>query len=225
MQGLGEGEGAAGGVGLAGGWLAAATLASLIEINELALTVMAEQGGVRGATPGPLLRLLGERWPLMDAASRRRAACCPYLLLDAGFTDAVRWRRPGSHAVRDAGQRAYASYFSVPAAVSLARSVFIYAWHLARAEDAAARLLLGMSAACAAAIARLSVREVHVLAESHPEWLRPRWPERLAAWRELLLAASAGEGEPLERVRRHGVTLLAAEVRAALSVRGAPGAH
>jgi hypothetical protein len=186
---------------------------------------MAEQGAVRGATPGPLLRQVGEQWHAMDAAARRRAAACPYLLVDAGFTDPARWRRAGALGVGDAGHASYASFFSVPGATALARLVFTYAWHLARAENAAARLLLGMSAPCARAIAPLSVRQVHLLAESHPEWLKPRWPERLGAWRELLAAASAGEGEPLERARRHGVTLLAAEVRGALSARAVPRAH
>jgi hypothetical protein len=206
-----------------GGWPPTEVLESLCELNELSLALMAEQAAVRGACPAPLLRQVGELWPLMDAAARRRAAACPYLLLDAGFTDAARWRG-GSPGVGDSGRAGY-GFFTVPAAIAVARPVFTYAWHLARAADAAARLLLGMSAACAAAMARLSVREIHVLAESHPEWLRPRWPERLSAWRELLLAANAGDGEPLERVRRHGVTLLAAEVRGGLSARPQGGAR
>jgi hypothetical protein len=213
MQGLGGGGEAASGVGLAGGWLPAETLASLVDINELALTVMAEQAGVRGASPGPLLRLVGERWPLMDAASRRRAASCPYLLVDAGFTDAPRWRRPGGHAVWDAGQRAYASFFGVPAATSLARLVFIYAWHLARSKQPAARLLLGMPAASAALIGHYTLRQIDALAESHVEWLRPRWPARVQVWRELLLAAASGEMPALERARLRGLTLLAAEAQ------------
>jgi hypothetical protein len=221
----GEGDEAAGGAGLAGGWLPAGTLESLIELNELSLALMAEQTALRGSAAGALLRQVGELWRVMDACARRRAAACPYLLVDAGFTDPARWGRPGALGVGDAGHPVYASFFSVPGATALARLVFTYAWHLARAQEAAARLLLGMSAPCALAIARLSVREVHVLAESHPQWLKPRWPERLGAWRELLVAASAGEGEPLERARRHGVTLLAAEVRNTPSVRAAPGAH
>jgi hypothetical protein len=42
-------------------------------------------------------------------------------------------------------------------------------------------------------------------------------------WRELLLAAAAGEVPALERARLHGLTLLAAEARGSLPARSAPG--
>src|SRR5437763_16844725 len=47
----------------------------------------------------------------------------------------------------------------------------------------------------------------------------PRWPTRVRVWRELLLAAAAGEAPALERARLHGLTLLAAEARGSLSAR------
>ena len=97
-----------------------------------------------------------------------------------------------------------------------------YAWHLARSQSAAARLLLGMPDPCAALIAHLGLRQIQALAEAHPEWLRPRWPTRVRVWRELLLAAAAGEALALERARLHGLTLLAAEARGSLPARTAP---
>jgi hypothetical protein len=72
-----------------------------------------------------------------------------------------------------------------------------------------------MTAPSAALIARYTLRQIQVLADSHPEWLRPRWPARVQVWRELLLAAVSGEATALERARLRGVTLLAAEVRVA----------
>src|SRR5262249_55570374 len=59
------------------------------------------------------------------------------------------------------------------------------------------------------------LRQIQALAESHPEWLRPRWSTRVQVWRELLLAAAAGEAARLERARLRGFPLLAAEVRLA----------
>jgi hypothetical protein len=103
----------------------------------------------------------------------------------------------------------------VPAAAGVARLVFIYAWHLARSEAAAARLLLGMPASSVAVIGHLTLRQIEALAGSHPEWLRPRWPARVQVWRELLLAATCGEPAALERARLRGLTLLAAETRLA----------
>ena len=199
---------------LAAGWLWPDTLDSLIELNELCLALLVEQSAARTGPPGGLLQQLAELWSAIDAPARRRAAACPYLLLDAGFADPLRWRSPGTlPQVGDASVERYACYFTVPAAAEVARLVFIYAWHLARTQAPAARLLLGMAAPSAAHIARYTLRRIQILAESHPEWLRPRWPARVQVWRELLLAAACADAHALERAKLRGLTLLAAEAR------------
>ena len=203
------------GAALAADWLRAGTLDSLIELNELCLSLLAEQAAVRGGPPSGLLQQLGELWHRLDGASRHRAAACPYLLLDAGFADPLRWQMPPAPQVGDAGSHRYACYFTVLAAAEVARLVFIYAWHLARSQGAAARLLLGMPESSAELISRFTLRQVQTLAENHLEWLRPRWPARVQVWRELLLAATSGEAAALERARLWGLTLLAAEARLA----------
>jgi hypothetical protein len=218
-------DGAAGeGWGLVGDWLHPETLESLVELNELCLGLFAEQAAVRCAQPSLLLRQVGELWRVLDAAARRRAAACPYLLVDAGFADPQRWRQPAPHGVGDTGEAAYGTFFTVPGATEVARLVFTYAWHLACAHGAAARLLLGMSPPCAALIGHLSLRQVHSLAETRQAWLKPRWPARVQVWRELLLAAASGEAPVLERARLHGLTLLAADARGSLPEQTAAGA-
>jgi hypothetical protein len=211
-----RGDGVAdGGATLGGGWLRAGTLDSLIELNELCLSLLAEQAAARGGPVSALLQQLGELWRGLDGAARHRAATCPYLLLDAGFADPARWRISAAPQVGDGGRGSYAGYFTVPAAAEVARLVFIYAWHLARSQATAARLLLGMPAPSAVLIAQYTLRQIQALAESHPDWLRPRWPARVQVWRELLLAAAAGDGTALERARLRGLTMLAAEARLA----------
>ena len=218
-------DGAAGeGWDPAGGWLHPETLESLVELNELCLELFAEQAAVRCAQPSLLLRQVGELWRALDIAARRRAAACPYLLVDAGFADPQRWRQPAPPGVGDTGEAAYSTFFTVPGTTEVARLVFTYAWHLARAHGAAARLLLGMSAPCATLIGHLSLRQLHSLAETHQAWLKPRWPARVQVWRELLLAAASGEAPVLERARLHGLTLLAADARGSLPERTDGGA-
>jgi hypothetical protein len=201
------------GAGPAAAWLRPGTLDSLVELNELCLALLAEQAAVRGASGSPLLRQVAEVWRPLDAAARRRAAACPYLLLDAGFADPLRWRSAPAPQVGDAGHDVYGAFFTVPAATEVARLVFTYAWHLARSQGAAARLLLGMPAPSALLIGHYTLRQIQALAESRPQWLRPRWPACVQVWRELLLAAASGEAAALERVRLRGLTLLAAEAR------------
>ena len=210
-----QGSPADDGATLAAGWLRAGALDSLTELNELSLSLLAEQAAVSSGSPSGLLQQLGELWRRLDGASRHRAAACPYLLLDAGFGDPLRWQVPPAPQVGDAGSHRYACYFTVPAAAEVARLVFIYAWHLARSQVAAARLLLGMPESSAALIGHYTLRQIQTLAESHLEWLRPRWPARVQVWRELLQAAVSGEVAALERARLRGLTLLAAEARLA----------
>jgi hypothetical protein len=200
----------------AAAWLRPETLESLLELNELGLVLLAEQAAVCGAEEGvPRLQRVGELWRALEPAARRRAAACPYLLLDAGFADPQRWRRVAAPQVGDATRGGYAAFFTVPGAIELHRLVLTYAWHLARTQSAAARLLLGMPAPCAQLIAQCTLRQVHVLAEAHPDWLRPRWPTREELWQELLVAAAAGEARAIEQAHMRGLTLLAAELRAA----------
>src|SRR5437763_1538950 len=86
-------------------------------------------------------------------------------------------------------------------------------------------LCLGLFAEQAAVrCAQPSLRQIHSLAQTHQAWLKPRWPARVQVWRELLLAAASGEAPVLERARLHGLTLLAADARAALPERADPGA-
>jgi len=207
------GSGAAGEeTALAAAWLRPETLDSLLELNELCLGLLADQAAARGATAGALLREVAQLWGELDAKARRRAAACPYLLLDAGFADPPRWRASPAPEVGDANG-GYGSFFTVPSAAEVARLVFTYAWHLARSQSAAARLLLGMPEPSAALIGQYTLPYIQALAERRLEWLRPRWPARVQAWRQLLLAAGSGDAPALERARLRGLTLLAAEAR------------
>ncbi|MBS0367388.1 MAG: hypothetical protein JSR67_16360 [Proteobacteria bacterium] len=218
MQAGGAGEDT-GGSGAAG-WLRGTTQESLADINELCLSLMAAQAGVRSGAAGALGRVVAELWPAMDAAARQRAASCPYLLIDAGFADPGRWRTAAGWQVRDAARGADGGFFIGAPAVTLARLVFTFGWHLSRTDTAAARLLLGMAPQSATAIGRCTLRQIEVLAEAHPHWLRPRWSGQSAAWRELLLAATADEASALQRARLRGLALLAGEARRAMVSQG-----
>lgn len=207
----------------AASWLGAATLESLAELNELGLALLADQATAAAGPPVALLREVGTLWRTLDREARRRAAAVPYLLLDGGFADRERWRQPLPQ-VADSARGVAPAFFTVPGTIEVARLLFTWAWHLARAESAAARLLLGMPAGCATLIAGCTLRQMHGLAERHPQWLRPRWPAHPELWRGLLLAAGSGEPRALARARLHGLTMLAAEARRAAGAVPAAGA-
>src|SRR5579872_3333102 len=161
----------------------------------------------------PMLDESRDLWRRLDAESRRRAAACPFLLVDAGFADPYRWRWVSTHRVGDR-EPAFAPFFCVPGLMRVAHQVFNNAWYIARADPAAAPLFLGMPAPCVALLRACTLRQLTELGERHASWLRPRWTGRPRVWRELLSAAIANDARALERARLHGVQLLATELRA-----------
>jgi hypothetical protein len=199
---------------------------SLFELNGQCLDLLAEQALAHPNQGNLLLRQIGEIWLSLDASARLRAAACPYLLVDAGFSDPRRWRWADGRHVSEATESSYGgAFFTVPRAAAIARQVFIYAWHLARSKNSAVQLLLGMPTHCTQLISACTLPQMHELAEKRADWMRPRWPNRVKVWRQLLLAATSGEVVALENARMHGLQLLAAECRnAALQVlKGAGG--
>src|ERR1700749_2507031 len=65
---------------------------SLVELNEQCLALFAEQAQLANTNGNTVFREFSAIWRTLDAEARRRAASCPYLLLDAGFSDVSRWR-------------------------------------------------------------------------------------------------------------------------------------
>ena len=195
-------------------WLGSETLESVAELNEQCLELLMEEAKSCEMPMGhPLVADLRDLWMALDAPARRRAAYCPYLLVDSGFVRVQRWAWVRGHHVRDEERATQLKFFNSGKAITVGRLVLTYAWHLARSQNTAARLLLGMSGQCAELIAACTINQIHELAETHPEWLQPRWPGHLRVWRELLTTAISGESPELERARTHGLQLLAAEVR------------
>lgn len=205
------------------GWLRAGTLSCLSELNEECLEACVAQA--RAGTAPPLCTEIATQWSALDSVGRQQVSGCLCLLVDAGFAHTLRWRDAGGRQVGDEGAPEYTPWFTVPAAGPLAQAVFTFAWHLARCQGSAARLLLGMPAASVQEIAGRTLGQVRTLALRHPQWLRPRWTGQPGMWRELFAAAASGEPVRLERARLRGQTLLAAEVHLARLGAASPGAR
>ncbi|MEA3182503.1 MAG: hypothetical protein QOI59_6026 [Gammaproteobacteria bacterium] len=197
-------------------------LTILTELNELCLELLAQQALQPVSPNPPMFRELVDLWSQLDSTSRRRAAACPYLLIDAGFCDPYRWQvlsdqqasaRTGVHD-REPAPFVYSRFFTAPGVTRVARQVFTNSWHIVQTQQLGAPLFLGMPAHCAALLRTCSMRQMTDLADQHAGWLRPRWPGRTRVWRELLEAGISGEVRALEMARLHGVQMLAMELKA-----------
>ena len=182
------------------------TLNSLAELNCKCLELLAEQSLVDSQVR--VLTEVKELYGTLDAQARVRAAACPFLLLDAGFADPKRWREINA----EPPQNTAGAFFTVNRAQSVARQVFIFAWHLAQSEGFDAQLLLGMPVQCSIVIGTYTLSQIHEIADCSSAWLCPRWPNRVAFWRHLLRAAASGEFRALETARLQGLQLMAADV-------------
>jgi hypothetical protein len=196
-------------------WLGSVTLNVLAELNEQCLSLLVEEAAHNPTSAQPLLRDLGHLWSKLDAAAVKRAAACPYLLMDTGFADPQRWLWAQGRHVLERERGPTVPFFTVPRAAALMRTLLTYGWHLAQNRQSAARLLLGMSPQCVHLVSGYSLIEVSELAGKHPAWLQPRWPNHVRIWREFLSAAVAGEGRSLQQARLRGLQILAADARTA----------
>jgi hypothetical protein len=180
-------------------------------LNEQMLELLCARA--RMSEAGALPRLLSgqrELWGGFGSEAQRRLALCPYLLLDAGFAAPQCWDlvppdRPGVMDGEGPG-----GYFASRGGVALVRRTFVLAWHLARSNPLAARILLGMSPECVARIAACPLAQLEALAECSPLWVVPRWELQPNVWRQMIQAARAEGLAALLAVQLRGLQLLAA---------------
>jgi hypothetical protein len=185
-----------------------ALLEPLAELNEEVLEAL-----LAPPTPGLLAQpgSLAWQWRGLSPEARRRAAACPFLLLDLGFSRAGLWRGGSGQLAR--GTLGVAE--AVPVArlgSGLLHRALLFAWHLARANRQAARITLAMGPQAADALAAWRMGELEQLALQQPAWLQPRWADRPALWQAWLAAAAFDRRPELERLRLWGIQMLAAEV-------------
>jgi hypothetical protein len=204
------------------GWLRAESSEALAGINEECLELLTAQSMVRTLHPEPMLCELADLWRSLDARARRRAAECPFLLVDAGFADARRWRFPNGPGVNEPAMGTAVEgppFFTTPGASDVIRRVLQFARELARTNNVAARLWLAMPSHCTQLLAGYTLRDIDTAAARHPAWMTPRWPRHVPIWREFLSAASSGDVASIESTRMHGIQLLAGELQSATATR------
>ncbi|MGE0580699.1 MAG: hypothetical protein AB7P31_00995 [Steroidobacteraceae bacterium] len=187
---------------------AVASLAPLVEINELALELMALRATEDPAGLPAILREPVDLWRALTAPQRRRLAGCPFLLVDIGVEEIAPAPRRAIEGVRE--EQGGARWFAESALPRLSYLTLTYAWHLARTRRFAVRLVLGLPDELASWLATLSLRQLGECLECSPHFLRPRWAGRPDLWRHLLAAAASADPADFELARLRGVQLLAA---------------
>lgn len=160
----------------------------------------------------PLPQSLRDPVARLTASERQRIARCGVFLGDVNL-----WGISGGRGIADQSGMALSTepgrpWLPTEQSLSLAHSVLLVSWYLIHASPAVARVLLGMNAAGVAACRALGVQDLAQAARTHPDRVRPRWPDQLDVWTRLVEGAR-GTANPDPRL----MTLRCLQVSAASS--------
>jgi len=192
-------------------WAGAHTLRLVHELNERCIETLARLSTDRSTRTIEIVASSRALWSCLDAGARRRAAECPFLLVDVWFQNVHWWRSvkerriPHVHSARH-------RCFPPRAAGTLMRETLMLTWSTARSDRRIAGLLLGLAPAVAEIIAGLGLQDVERIAAKFARQVRPRWEDRPGFWRSLVLAARDGDENTRHEIHLHGLQLLGADL-------------
>jgi hypothetical protein len=193
---------------MAGEWLSGATLAPLVELNAQCLELVCDMAARGHGNPAQLA--VGRQIAALAPEARKELAHAPYLLVDAGFDNPMRWQGLASWRVQDMPRDAGGPFSNGPAASAFIRGVYVYGWHLSRAHRQLARVVLGMTPACARTISGLGLKDLDWACDHRQSWVTLRWEARPQLWAQLLGAARTNDRAAMHRASLRGIQLLGA---------------
>lgn len=181
------------------------SLEPIHDLNRRILALVAEPIDSDGAHVDFHIRTpIGHVLRDIDRSTRQQLALCPFLLVDASFADATRWK--SSAASQDYAEAAPSQNDCSSRVLDLARATCALSWHLLRTDQVAATLVLGISPQCAAVIAQSSLTQLQDVAARlvQHRWFKPRWHDRPEVWGRLIRLAQTAPRTP---VAIHGLQL------------------
>jgi hypothetical protein len=157
----------------------------------------------------------------MGHERRRLVARCPFSLFSGRFHDDRHWRDLTAATTPEEGVEPGLGPDSGCGLIEFGQLALFYAWHLARANPAAARVVLGMVDRTLDIFRVVALSRLQEIAVVRTDVFSPRWPERTTFWQALLASAGTGEEKASQETRLLGIQMLAAEVSTLSSVRKA----
>jgi hypothetical protein len=161
-----------------------------------------------------LVAELRDQFVLTTPLTRRRVADRAFLLVDMHFRDHEWWDCAVNRAAGAMRNPPWHGSFPRLSGAHLVRATLILAWNGLRTDPATSCVLFGMAPAVAKIIATLRFDDIDRIAQKHFGHVRPRWDDRPAVWRKLLLAAQLDEENAMGDFNVHGLQLLAGELLA-----------
>jgi hypothetical protein len=199
-------------------------LNGLYEVNERCIELLVSTARREETESVALISELRDLFKSTDRSMRERAARVSFLLVDLEFGNPDFWHVACSHPGQQLKTPQWRVSFPRRSAVPLAHATLMLAWNSLRTDSQTARVLLGMTQSVSHRIAGLRFDEIERIAHKRYRHVRPRWDDRPAVWRRLLLAAQSDDAKLMGIVNLHALQLLTGELLADGEIRGNPRA-
>jgi hypothetical protein len=194
-------------------WKGIQSLDLVQQLNERCIGLLCEMA-TRAARDNtlPLIAEHAELWAGLGGEARRAAANLPLLIVDAHFSDVEWWRRMVEPRTENDATVTAPNGLPREASEHLMHETTMFAWQTARWDRTVATLSLGIAPSVTSIIAALTPQELRMIATRESQAIRVRWSDDARFWRDLLLAASAGDDKRLAALRLHAKLMLCGEL-------------
>ena len=142
----------------------------------------------------PLSHCLRSEFRRLMVKQCRERGRCGVFLVDAAFSDHIRWARIASRDL-DAFPQDPAHWLSIGQGMVVAHSALIVAWHIVHAVPSLVSVLLGMSDEVMCEFGRLSISDLTYIARTRFSWVRPRWADRADVWASIIASGHCGSDQ------------------------------
>jgi hypothetical protein len=192
------------------------SLSPLHDVNRRCIEMLVQ--AARSDRPGalPLAQILRDELCATTPDIRAHAAQHAPLLVDMQFANADWWRTAKDYPTRPAPFPGWRGAFPRAANIELARATLALAWHIVRLEPLTA-FLLGITPAVAEIIVSLSVVDIGQVVERRFRHARPRWEDRPAVWRRLLLTAQTTDARRIREFKTYSLKLMTGDLNSPLA--------
>jgi hypothetical protein len=188
-------------------------LQSLREANERCIEMLVNAARTEAKDAFPLVNHLRSLLRELTPDIRVRAARVALLLVDMQLGNAAWWTQLQSHPNRPPPLAPARGSFPRASAVPLGRAILMLAWHSVR-SDPVGTCLLGVSPEVARIIASFSLSELDRVIDRRFRHVRPRWEDRPAVWRALLLSAQVGDARRARAASLWAIQLMTGDLLA-----------
>lgn len=188
-------------------------LQSVRDANASCIDMLVHAARIEPRDRFPLVNHLRSLLPQLTPDVRGRAADTPLLLVDMQLRDAEWWTHLQEYPNRPPPVPPGRGNFSRAGAVPLGRATLMLAWHGVR-SDPVGCCLLGIAPEVARIIASFSLTELDRAVERRFRYVRPRWEDRPAVWRALLVAAQTDDARRIREVNLRAIQLMTGDLLA-----------